>query len=94
MISKDLIKIFNNNEKWKNTDINISEATNIAIAIASLKIVKENFIADVGDIIKANLKEANEVELVNLAKATFYMRDFKHTKDVYSHLHAECVARY
>ena len=59
VIANDLIKIFNNNKRWKNTDINISEATNMAIAIASLKLEKEKFIADVGDIIKANIKEAH-----------------------------------
>ena len=59
VIANDLIKIFNNNKRWKNREINISEATNMAIAIASLKLEKEKFIADVGDIIKANIKEAH-----------------------------------
>jgi len=59
VIARDLIKIFNGNKRWHNTEINISEATNIAIAIASLKLEKDKFIADVGDIIKANIKEAN-----------------------------------
>lgn len=94
VIAKDLIKLFNGNKRWKNTDLNINEAANISIAIASLKLAKENFIADIADIIKANIKEANEMDLVNLAKSTYYMRNFKHTRDVYSHVHAECVSRF
>lgn len=52
----DLIAIFNGNKRWTNTDINISEAANIAVAIASLKLNNAKFIADIGDIIRANIK--------------------------------------
>lgn len=94
VIAKDLIKLFNSNRRWKNTDLNISEAANISIAIATLKLQSDNFIADIGDIIKANIKEANNYELINLAKSSHYFRDFKHTKELYSIVHAECVSRF
>ena len=93
MIAKDLIKVFNGNRRWKATDLNISEASNIAIAIASLKLGNEKFIADIGDIIRANIKQATPVDLINLAKSTHYMRKHEYTKDLYSHVHAECVTR-
>ena len=94
LIANDLIKIFNHNRRWKATDLNIEEATNLAVAIASLKLGSEKFIADVGDIIKANLKEATSLDLIHLAKASMYMRNFRGTKDVYTHVHAECVSRF
>ena len=89
-----MIKLFNSNRRWKNIDLNISEAANISIAIATLKLKSENFIADIGDIVKANIKDANNYELINLAKSSHYFREFKHTKDLYSIVHAECVSRF
>eukprot|EP00347_Sterkiella_histriomuscorum_P024337 403331476 len=94
LIAKDLIKIFNSNKRWRNTDVNIHEAANVSIAIASLKLQNDNFIADVGDIIRHNIKEASAIDLINLAKSSYYMREFKHTKDIYSTVHAESVSRY
>lgn len=62
VIARDLIKVFNGNKLWKATDLNINEAATISIAIASLKLEGkgpiERFIADIGDVIRANLKEA------------------------------------
>lgn len=94
MIAKDLIKVFNGNKRWSATEINVSEAANISVAVASLKMENEKFIADVADIIKANIKEASNLDLVNLTKSSFYMRKFETTRDLYSHIHAECVIRY
>jgi hypothetical protein len=94
VIAKDLIKVFNGNKRWKATDVNISEAANVSIAIASLQLENEKFIADIGDIIRANIKEAHNLDLINMAKSTFYMRKFTYTKDIYSHVHAECVTRF
>ena len=97
MLCKDLIKVFNGNKRWKATDLSVGEASTIAIAIASLKLEgpgpMERFIADIGDVVRANLKEASGMELVNLAKACHYLRRFEHTRDLYSHVHAECVTR-
>jgi len=98
VLARDLIKLFNGNKRWKNTELNISEAANISVAIASLKLEGqgpiERFTADIGDIIRANIKNATTHDLVNLAKTTFFMRKFAHTKDLYSHVHAECLTRY
>lgn len=38
IISQDLIKLFNSNPRWNATEMNLSEASNIAVAIAVLKI--------------------------------------------------------
>ena len=98
VIAKDLIKLFNGNKRWKATDLTVEEASVVAIAIASLQMQGagqvEKFVADIGDIIRANLTDASNHDLVNLAKSTFYMRRFEHTKDLYSHVHAECVTRF
>jgi len=98
VIARDLIKVFNGNRRWKNTELNISEAANISVAIASLKLEGqgpiERFTADIGDIIRANIKNAATNDLINLAKSTFFMRKFPHTKDLYTHVHAECLTRF
>ena len=98
VLARDLIKLFNGNKRWKPTELNISEAANISVAIASLKLEGqgpiERFTADIGDVIRANLKNATSNDLVNLAKATHFMRKNPHTKDLYSHVHAECLTRF
>jgi hypothetical protein len=76
LITEDLIKIFNGNKRWENTDLNIDEASNITVAIATLKIKSEKFIADIGDIIRMHLKKASNLDLINLAKSSKYMREF------------------
>lgn len=57
VISQDLIKIFNQNERWNATEIDLQEAANISVAIAVLKIGNERFIGDVGDIIRMQIGE-------------------------------------
>ena len=98
MLARDLIKVFNGNKRWRATDINASEASNISVAIASLKLKGagpiERFIADVGDIIRVTIKDASNNDLYNLAKSTHYLRNFEHTRDLYSVVHAECLTRY
>jgi len=98
VLSKDLIKVFNGNKRWKATELNAGEAGNISIAIASLKLAgagpNERFIADIGDIIRKNIKDASNIDLINLAKSTHYFRNFEHTRDLYSVVHAECLTRF
>ena len=98
VLARDLIKLFNGNRRWKATELNINEAANISVAIASLKLegqgAIEKFTADVGDVIRANIKNATPTDLINLAKSTHFMRKFTHTKDLYTHVHAECLTRY
>jgi hypothetical protein len=98
VLARDLIKVFNGNKRWKATELNGTEASNISIAIATLKLKGagpiERFIADVGDVIRANLKDATNGDLVNLAKSTHYLRGFEHTRDLYSVVHAEALTRF
>jgi len=98
VLARDLIKVFNGNKRWRATDINASEASNISVAIASLKLKGagpiERFIADVGDIIRVTIKDTTNNDLYNLAKSTHYLRNFEHTRDLYSVVHAECLTRY
>ena len=91
VISNDLIKLFNNNPRWKNTEINLNEAANISVAIAILKINSENFIGDIGDIIRMKLNTAEPEDLPNLAKSSHYMRNYKYSVDLYSQVHARAM---
>ena len=85
IVIQDLIKMFNQNPRWNATDINLLEATNISVALAVLKVENEQFIGDIGDIIRVHLtsedmqkKDDDNIitadDLPNLAKSTFYMR--------------------
>ena len=97
VLARDLIKIFNGNKRWKPTELNAGEAANISIAIASLRLKGagpiERFIADIGDVIRVTVKDASNTDLINLAKSTHYMRNFEHSRDLYSVVHAECLTR-
>ena len=90
-ISADLIKLFNQNPRWNATELNVSEAANISVAIAVLKVQNEKFIGDVGDIIRANIRETDQYDLINLAKSTNYLRQFKYSRDLYAQVHAESM---
>lgn len=95
LITKDLIKIFGQNERWNATEINLQEAANISVAIAILKVGNERFIGDVGDIIRMLIQEEAQAEdLPNLVKSTFYMRNFKYSRDLYSQVHATAFNLY
>ena len=91
VVTTDLIKLFNNNPRWKNIDMNLHEASNISVAIAVLKLNGENFIGDIGDIIRMKLNTAHPEDLPNLAKSSHYMRNYKYSVDLYSHVHAQAM---
>ena len=45
------------------------------------------------DIVEHNLKEAVAIDLILLAKGSFYMRKFKHTEKLYAKVHAQCISK-
>ena len=92
LISADLIKIFNGNRRWQATELDQSDVAIIASSIESCSIANEKFIGDLGDIIRHTIKQASELDLVLLTKGAYYMRSFKHSKDIYSVVHAEATS--
>jgi len=94
VISDDLIKVFNSNPRWQPTEMNLQEAANVSVAVAVLKLNGEKFIGDLGDIIRMKLAEAEASDLPNLVKSSFYMRDYKYSRDVYSQVHARATVMY
>uniref|UniRef100_A0A7S3MRF7 Uncharacterized protein n=1 Tax=Favella ehrenbergii TaxID=182087 RepID=A0A7S3MRF7_9SPIT len=72
--------------------MNITEAAIISSGLALVRIQNLKFISDIGDIIKHNITEAGPMDLIFLTKGAFYMRDFKHTKDVYATVHARAIS--
>ena len=94
MLAADLVKLFNGNPRWKPTEMNITEAAVISSGLALVRVQNEKFIADIGDVIKHNISEAGPLDLIFLTKGAFYMRDFKHTADVYSVVHARALSLY
>ena len=68
------IKIFNGNERWQATEMNIGEVSLISSGLSVLKIENEKFIGDLADITRQTLKDASNMDLILLTKGTFYMR--------------------
>jgi hypothetical protein len=79
--------------RWKPTELDATDVSLICSVLESVRVENEKFIGDLGDVVRHNLDNASEVDLVLLTKGTFYMRDFKHTKDLYAMVHAECMRR-
>lgn len=94
MVAADLVKLFNNNPRWKPQEMNITEAAVVSSGLALVRIQNLKFVSDVGDIIKHNIADAGPLDLIFLARGAFYMRDFKHTKDVYPQVHARALTLY
>ena len=101
-VTSNLVKLFNSNPRWLPTQVNFMEASNISVSIALLKVTNDKFIGDIADILRMNLQYTGETktedvpmqqvqaeDLPNLAKSTFYMRNFKYSRDIYSQVHAK-----
>lgn len=93
LIAADLIKIFNGNERWQATEMNISEAALISSGLAVIRIENEKFIADLSDVVKHTLRDASNMDLALLVKGSHHMRKYKHASDLYSMVHAHCMER-
>lgn len=74
--------------------MNITEAAVISSGLALVRVQNLKFIADIGDVIKHNIGEAGPMDLIFLVKGAFYMRDFKHSTDVYATVHARALTLY
>ena len=94
LIAGDLIKIFNGNERWSATEMNITEAAMIASGLAIVRVENERFIADLADIIRQTLRDSTGMDLILLTKGAFYMRKFEHSNDIYAKVHAQCMSMF
>ena len=74
--------------------MNITEAAVISSGLALVKVENLKFISDIGDVIKHNINDADPMDLIFLTKGAFYMRNFKHSIDVYSKVHARAMTMY
>ena len=74
--------------------MNITEAAVISSGLALVRVENLKFVSDIGDIIKHNIAEAGPMDLIFLVKGSHYLRNFKHTTDVYAVVHARAVSLY
>lgn len=74
--------------------MNITEAAVISSGLALVRVENLKFVSDIGDIIKHNITDANPTELIFLVKGAHYLRNFKHTTDVYTQVHARALSLY
>ena len=73
--------------------MNIDEAAIVCSGLALVKLENEKFISDLGDIIRHKINDAEGTDFILLAKGSHYMRNFKHTKDVYALVHARAMTK-
>ena len=59
-VCTDLIKLFNNNPRWKSIEFNLREAANVSVALTVLKVGNEKFIGDICDIIRMKINDEAE----------------------------------
>ena len=62
--------------------------------LAVARVSNDKFIADLGDLVRHNIKEASGIDLIMLAKGSHYMRGFQHTTDVYATVHAAAMSKF
>ena len=74
--------------------MNIAEIGIVCSGLALVREGNEKFIADIGDIIRHNLKHATGIDLILLTKGSYYMRNFKYTTDLYTLVHAEAMSKF
>ena len=91
LVAKDLVKLFNSNPRWRPQEMNITEAAVISNGLALVRVENLKFVSDIGDIIKHNISQADPMDLIFLTKGAFYLRNFKHTRDVYAVVHAQAM---
>ena len=71
------------------------EALNISVSLAVLKVGNERFIGDIADIIRMLINEdATPEDLPNLIKSSYYIRNFKYSKDLYAYVHATATTMF
>ena len=74
--------------------MNITEAAVISSGLALVRIENLKFVSDIGDIITHNITKAGAMDLIFLVKGAFYLRNFKHTTEVYPTVHARALTLY
>jgi hypothetical protein len=91
LIANDLVKLFYGNKRWQATEMNIDEAAIVCSGLALVRLDNEKFISDLGDIIRHKIAHAQGTDFILLAKGSHYMRNYKHTKDIYAMVHANAM---
>lgn len=74
--------------------MNIDEAAIVCSGLALVRTDNERFISDLGDIVRHKINEAQGTDFILLAKGSHYMRNFKHTKDLYALIHARAMSKF
>lgn len=58
LLAGDLVKIFNGNQRWKPTEVNIKEAGIISSGFAFINMQNLKFASDISDIVRHKIKDA------------------------------------
>lgn len=92
-IANSLQTVMLNQERFSFSDISPSEASNILVAISSIDTGKLKFIQNVVSVVNHHLKTMNTMDLINMAKSSFYLRKYDEFQHLYPSVHSELVQR-
>ena len=92
-IAKALQSVMSRQDRFSFHDFTGSDASNILVAISTLDISKLKFIRHFVQIIQAKLKTLTNMDLINMAKSSYYLRKFPEFVPLYPTIHSELVQR-
>ena len=93
LISKMLQSVMNRQERFNYSDFSGTDASNILVALSSLRIEKVKFIRNFVSVVEHHMKEMSTLDLINMAKSSFYLRKFPEFINLYPNVHSELVMR-
>ena len=88
-VAKELMKLMNRQDKFSYSDLSGTDASNILIAITSLKISKVKFVSNIVSVAEHHLKSMSNFDLINMVKSSHYLRSMPEFQSCYTRVHSE-----
>ena len=89
-LRKVLIQAFSHQNP---SDFSASDASNMLVAVTAMEVDDPKFIMHFVAVVLHHIKELTNVDLINMAKSSFYLRQLDEFKGVYENVHSEAVQR-
>lgn len=90
---KALTNVMTNQNQFNFSDLSGSDASNILVAVSALDVRNTKFVSNLVSIVQHNLKTLTNIDLINLSKSSFYLRQFEDFNPLYQQVHSEAVQR-
>jgi hypothetical protein len=92
-IAKTLIKLMSHQDRFSYADFSSSDASNILVAVSTLRLKDLKFINNLVSVIVHTPKLLSNMDLLNMSKSSFYLKSFEELSFLYEMIHSECVQR-